>query len=131
MTECKSDFISSKLVFQHFLDVQMVGKNQYSSSLLHSHDTDTRATINMAVGDGVIAAGQDGTCSLMKFKLCQQKEENATHRDGMVYNFLMITCCFKKTVKTYFELKDCYLSHLESEVELPFKLLIVMQNLFS
>ncbi|XP_008431022.1 guanine nucleotide-exchange factor SEC12 [Poecilia reticulata] len=66
----------------HFLDVQMVGKNQYSSSLLHSHDTDTRATINMAVGDGVIAAGQDGTCSLMRFKLCLQKEENATHRDG-------------------------------------------------
>ncbi|XP_043972126.1 prolactin regulatory element-binding protein [Gambusia affinis] len=66
----------------HFLDVKMVGKNQYSSSLLHSHDTDTRATINMAVGDGVIAAGQDGTCSLMKFKLCQQKEENATHKDG-------------------------------------------------
>uniref|UniRef100_A0A3B3XMJ5 Uncharacterized protein n=1 Tax=Poecilia mexicana TaxID=48701 RepID=A0A3B3XMJ5_9TELE len=66
----------------HFLDVQMVGKNQYSSSLLHSHDTDTRATINMAVGDGVIAAGQDGTCSLMRFKLCLQKEENSTHRDG-------------------------------------------------
>ncbi|PWA25496.1 hypothetical protein CCH79_00020087, partial [Gambusia affinis] len=66
----------------HFLDVKMVGKNQYSSSLLHSHDTDTRATINMAVGDGVIAAGQDGTCSLMKFKLCQQKEENAMHKDG-------------------------------------------------
>ncbi|XP_054879162.1 prolactin regulatory element-binding protein isoform X2 [Poeciliopsis prolifica] len=66
----------------HFLDVQMVGKNQYSSSLLHSHDTDTRATINMAIGDGVIAAGQDGKCSIMKFKLCLQKEENATHRDG-------------------------------------------------
>ncbi|KAM4735120.1 guanine nucleotide-exchange factor SEC12 isoform 1-T5 [Anableps anableps] len=66
----------------HFLDLQMVGKNQYSTSLLHSHDTDKRATMNMAVGNGVIAAGQDGTCSLMKFKLCLQKKENATHKDG-------------------------------------------------
>ncbi|XP_012712585.1 prolactin regulatory element-binding protein [Fundulus heteroclitus] len=66
----------------HFLDLQLIGKNQYSTSLLHSHDTEKRATMNMAVGDGVIAAGQDGTCSLMKFKLCQQKEEKAAHKHG-------------------------------------------------
>ncbi|XP_038566224.1 prolactin regulatory element-binding protein-like [Micropterus salmoides] len=57
----------------HFLDLQLFGERQYSASLLHSHDTDTRATMNMAVGDGVIAAGQDGTCSLMRFKHCTQK----------------------------------------------------------
>lgn len=60
-------------MFQHFLDLQLVGEYLYSASLLHSHDTDTRATMNMAVGDGVIAAGQDGTCCLMKFKQCTQK----------------------------------------------------------
>ncbi|XP_075961465.1 guanine nucleotide-exchange factor SEC12 [Anarhichas minor] len=59
----------------HFLDLRLVGEHQYSASLLHSHDTDTRATMNMAVGNGVIAAGQDGTCCLMRFKHCYQKEE--------------------------------------------------------
>lgn len=59
----------------HFLDLQLIGEHQYSASLLHSHDTDTRATMNMAVGNGVIAAGQDGTCCLMRFKHCSPKEE--------------------------------------------------------
>ncbi|XP_029928764.1 guanine nucleotide-exchange factor SEC12 [Myripristis murdjan] len=58
----------------HFLDLQLVGDHQYSATLLHSHDTDLRATMNMAIGDGVIAAGQDGTCCLMRFKQCQKKE---------------------------------------------------------
>ncbi|XP_068592250.1 guanine nucleotide-exchange factor SEC12 isoform X2 [Cebidichthys violaceus] len=62
-----------------FLDLRLVGEHQYSASLLHSHDTDTRATMNMAVGNGVIAAGQDGTCCLMRFKHCSQKEEG---KDG-------------------------------------------------
>ncbi|XP_073343035.1 guanine nucleotide-exchange factor SEC12 [Pagrus major] len=57
-----------------FLDLQLVGEHQYSATLLHSHDTDTRATMNMAVGNGVIAAGQDGTCCVMSFKHCTQKE---------------------------------------------------------
>lgn len=51
-----------------FLDLQLVGERQYSATLVHSHDTETRATMNLAVGNGVIAAGQDGTCCLMKFK---------------------------------------------------------------
>ncbi|XP_051922547.1 prolactin regulatory element-binding protein [Hippocampus zosterae] len=59
----------------HFLELQLVGESQYSASLLHSHDTDTRATMNLALGDGVIAAGQDGTCSLMKVDDCTQKSE--------------------------------------------------------
>lgn len=57
-----------------FLDLHLVGDHQYSTSLIHSHDTDTRATMNLAVGDGVIAAGQDGTCHLMKFKECNEKD---------------------------------------------------------
>ncbi|XP_061676207.1 prolactin regulatory element-binding protein [Syngnathoides biaculeatus] len=60
----------------HFLDLQLVGENQYSASLVHSHDTDTRATMNLALGQGVIAAGQDGTCSLMTFEECTQKSES-------------------------------------------------------
>ncbi|XP_029282807.1 guanine nucleotide-exchange factor SEC12 [Cottoperca gobio] len=67
----------------HFLDLQLVGEHQYSASLLHSHDTDTRATMNMAVGNGVIAAGQDGACCLMRFKHCTQKEEGkASEKDA-------------------------------------------------
>ncbi|XP_068426794.1 guanine nucleotide-exchange factor SEC12 isoform X2 [Clinocottus analis] len=58
-----------------FLELRLVGEHQYSASLLHSHDTDTRATMNMAVGNGVIAAGQDGTCCLMRFKHHSQKVE--------------------------------------------------------
>ncbi|XP_019947000.2 guanine nucleotide-exchange factor SEC12 isoform X1 [Paralichthys olivaceus] len=58
----------------HFLDLELVGEHRYSASLLHAHDTDTRATMNMAVGDGVIAAGQDGTCSLMRFQHCTKTE---------------------------------------------------------
>ncbi|XP_061920052.1 prolactin regulatory element-binding protein-like isoform X1 [Entelurus aequoreus] len=56
----------------HFLEVQLLGENQHSASLLHSHDTDTRATMNLALGDGVIAAGQDGLCALMKFDSAQK-----------------------------------------------------------
>uniref|UniRef100_UPI0037E83581 guanine nucleotide-exchange factor SEC12 isoform X2 n=1 Tax=Semicossyphus pulcher TaxID=241346 RepID=UPI0037E83581 len=67
----------------HFLELQLVGEHQYTATLLHSHDTDTRATMNVAVGDGVIAAGQDGTCSLMRFKRCSQKEDGkAAAKDG-------------------------------------------------
>ncbi|XP_041798963.1 prolactin regulatory element-binding protein isoform X1 [Chelmon rostratus] len=67
----------------HFLDLQLVGEHQYSASLLHSHDTDTRATMNMAVGDGVIAAGQDGTCCVMRFKHCTQKEGGKAEAKGV------------------------------------------------
>ncbi|XP_006806084.1 prolactin regulatory element-binding protein [Neolamprologus brichardi] len=66
----------------HFLDLQLVGECQHSASLLHCHDTDTRATMNMAVGKGVIAAGQDGSCCLMQFKQCTQKEGKDANKDG-------------------------------------------------
>lgn len=39
--------------------------------------------MNMAVGDGVIAAGQDGTCCVMKYKRNKQEEETkATGKEG-------------------------------------------------
>lgn len=72
------------MCFQHFLDLQLVGEHQYSASLLHAHDTDTRATMNMAVCNDVIAAGQDGTCCLMTFKLHGQKDgQNAPKQGGL------------------------------------------------
>lgn len=87
----------SDCVFQHFLDLQLVGEHQHSAILLHSHDTNTHATMNMAVGNGVIAAGQDGTCRLMTFKHCPQKEEG---KGGEAYCYnLNSTCCLKKDIK--------------------------------
>ncbi|XP_077567948.1 guanine nucleotide-exchange factor SEC12 [Stigmatopora nigra] len=65
----------------HFLELQLVGENHYSASLVHSHDTDKRATMNLALGDGVIAAGQDGNCSLMKFEDCTWKSEGNISND--------------------------------------------------
>lgn len=59
----------------HFLDLQLVGEHSYSATLVHSHDTDTRATMNMALCDGVMAVGQDGTCCLLKFKQGSEKED--------------------------------------------------------
>lgn len=69
-------------LLQHFLDVQLVGEHQYSASLLHSHDTSTRATMNVAVGDGVIAAGQDGTCCVMETRVCKREEGSAAAAAG-------------------------------------------------
>lgn len=57
----------------HFLGLGMIG-DQYTATLLHTHDTETRATMNMAIGGDVIAAGQDGSCSLMRFRQNQAKE---------------------------------------------------------
>lgn len=68
---------------QHFLDLQLVGDTQYSTTLVHAHDTDTRANMNLAVADGVLAAGQDGTCCLMKFKHSAEKDGGkAAAKDG-------------------------------------------------
>ncbi|XP_056458861.1 prolactin regulatory element-binding protein [Gadus chalcogrammus] len=58
----------------HFLGLELVGEHQYSATLLHAHDTETRATMNLAIADGVIAAGQDGNCSMMRFKQRQSNE---------------------------------------------------------
>ncbi|KAJ8288337.1 hypothetical protein COCON_G00009960 [Conger conger] len=65
----------------HFLGLEWVG-GQHSATLLHSHDTDTRATMNLALGGDVIAAGQDGTCSLMRFKQSPKKDGRKAAASG-------------------------------------------------
>ncbi|XP_072534937.1 guanine nucleotide-exchange factor SEC12 [Salminus brasiliensis] len=66
----------------HFLSLELVG-SQHSATLLHSHDTGACATMNMALGGDVIAAGQDGNCSLMRFRQRTPKEGQSTSgKDG-------------------------------------------------
>ncbi|XP_042659162.1 prolactin regulatory element-binding protein [Tyto alba] len=52
----------------HFLQLEQVG-GQLSASLLHSHDTETRATMTMALAGDIIAAGQDASCHILRFTL--------------------------------------------------------------
>ncbi|XP_044865875.1 prolactin regulatory element-binding protein-like isoform X3 [Mauremys mutica] len=52
----------------HFLQLEQIG-GQLSASLLHSHDTETRATMSMALAGDVIAAGQDASCHILRFRL--------------------------------------------------------------
>uniref|UniRef100_A0A8C4UL63 Prolactin regulatory element binding n=1 Tax=Falco tinnunculus TaxID=100819 RepID=A0A8C4UL63_FALTI len=52
----------------HFLQLEQIG-GQLSASLLHSHDTETRATMTMALADDIIAAGQDASCHILRFSL--------------------------------------------------------------
>lgn len=66
----------------HFLELQQAGEHEFSATLLHAHDTDTKANMNLALADDVIAAGQDGNCSLMKFKQAQNKTKAATKDAG-------------------------------------------------
>lgn len=47
--------------------------------------------MNMAVGDGVIAAGQDGICCVMKIKHCKQKGGGQpSAKDGEAYCYLLV-----------------------------------------
>lgn len=90
-------------VFQHFLELQLVGEHQYSVSLLHSHDTDTRATMNMAISNGVIAAGQDGTCCLMRFKHCTQMKDGEAYCDNLnlIYDKFKYVHHYVATIKLF------------------------------
>ncbi|XP_020308424.1 prolactin regulatory element-binding protein-like isoform X1 [Oncorhynchus kisutch] len=65
----------------HFLGLELVG-DQHCATLVHSHDTDTRATMNLAIGGDVIAAGQDGKCSLMRFRQRQTRGKAAAKDAG-------------------------------------------------
>ncbi|XP_066551892.1 guanine nucleotide-exchange factor SEC12 isoform X1 [Amia ocellicauda] len=51
----------------HFLRMERVD-GQLTASLAHSFDTDPRATMSLALGGDVIAAGQDASCHLLRFK---------------------------------------------------------------
>ncbi|XP_051577545.1 prolactin regulatory element-binding protein-like isoform X1 [Myxocyprinus asiaticus] len=66
----------------HFLSLELVS-GKHSATLLHTHDTDTRATMNMSLGGDVIAAGQDGNCSLMKFgQRAPKQTKKPADKDG-------------------------------------------------
>ncbi|XP_067406612.1 guanine nucleotide-exchange factor SEC12 [Emydura macquarii macquarii] len=52
----------------HFLQLERVG-GRLSASLLHCHDTETRATMSMALAGELIAAGQDASCHILRFRL--------------------------------------------------------------
>ncbi|XP_030324743.1 prolactin regulatory element-binding protein isoform X2 [Calypte anna] len=56
---------------------------QLSASLLHSHDTETRATMTMALADDIIAAGQDASCHILRFSLQgPEAKSGSSGRDG-------------------------------------------------
>ncbi|XP_065586665.1 prolactin regulatory element-binding protein isoform X2 [Cyrtonyx montezumae] len=49
----------------HFLQLEQIG-GRLSASLLHCHDTETRATMSMALSGDIIAAGQDHSCHILR-----------------------------------------------------------------
>lgn len=53
---------------KHFLQLDW-REGKLSASLLHAHDTETRATMTMALAGNFIAAGQDATCHILSFQL--------------------------------------------------------------
>uniref|UniRef100_A0A493TH53 Uncharacterized protein n=1 Tax=Anas platyrhynchos platyrhynchos TaxID=8840 RepID=A0A493TH53_ANAPP len=65
----------------HFLQLEQVG-GQLSASLLHSHDTETRATMTMALAGDFIAAGQDADCHILRFSLQPPPGRSAAGRDA-------------------------------------------------
>lgn len=60
----------------HFLQLEQIN-GCLSASLLHSHDTETRATMNLALAGDILAAGQDAQCQLLRFQIHQQKGSKA------------------------------------------------------
>ncbi|NXQ26432.1 PREB protein, partial [Alaudala cheleensis] len=65
----------------HFLQLEQIG-GQLSASLLHCHDTETRATMTMALAGDVIAAGQDNSCHILRFSVQEPEAPGAAGKDG-------------------------------------------------
>lgn len=65
----------------HFLQLEQIN-GRLSASLLHSHDTETRATMNLALAGNILAAGQDAHCQLLRFQTDQQKGKNKAEKAG-------------------------------------------------
>ncbi|KAM5254054.1 guanine nucleotide-exchange factor SEC12 isoform 3-T3 [Hipposideros larvatus] len=65
----------------HFLQLEQIN-GRLSASLLHSHDTETRATMNLALAGNILAAGQDAHCQLLRFQTQQQKGKNKAEKAG-------------------------------------------------
>ncbi|XP_070655072.1 cell growth regulator with EF hand domain protein 1 isoform X5 [Bos indicus] len=63
----------------HFLQLEQIN-GRLSASLLHSHDTETRATMNLALAGNILAAGQDAHCQLLRFQIHQQKGKNKAEK---------------------------------------------------
>lgn len=58
----------------HFLRLEQIG-GQLSASQIHYHDTETRATMTMALAGNFIAAGQDASCHILRYTEPVRKEE--------------------------------------------------------
>nr|XP_058936019.1 prolactin regulatory element-binding protein isoform X2 [Kogia breviceps] len=65
----------------HFLQLEQIN-GRLSASLLHSHDTETRATMNLALAGNILAAGQDAHCQLLRFQTHPQKSKNKAEKAG-------------------------------------------------
>ncbi|KAK1333213.1 hypothetical protein QTO34_006751 [Cnephaeus nilssonii] len=65
----------------HFLQLEQIN-GRLSASLLHSHDTETRATMNLALAGNILAAGQDAHCQLLRFQTHQQKGKSKAEKAG-------------------------------------------------
>uniref|UniRef100_A0A8C8VM24 Prolactin regulatory element binding n=1 Tax=Pelusios castaneus TaxID=367368 RepID=A0A8C8VM24_9SAUR len=65
----------------HFLQLERIG-GRLSASLLHCHDTETRATMTMALAGDLIAAGQDASCHLLRFCLHRPEQRDGGTSDG-------------------------------------------------
>ncbi|XP_062934172.1 prolactin regulatory element-binding protein isoform X4 [Cynocephalus volans] len=65
----------------HFLQLERIN-GCLSASLLHSHDTETRATMNLALAGDILAAGQDAHCQLLRFQAHQQKGSSKAEKAG-------------------------------------------------
>ncbi|XP_063770968.1 prolactin regulatory element-binding protein [Pseudophryne corroboree] len=59
----------------HFLRLERIS-DKLGAALLYSHDTDTRATMNLAVAGELLAAGQDATCHILRYQHHPKKEKN-------------------------------------------------------
>ncbi|XP_068135898.1 guanine nucleotide-exchange factor SEC12 isoform X2 [Hyperolius riggenbachi] len=51
----------------HFLRLENIS-GRISASLLHSYDTDTRPTMNLAITGDTLATGQDAVCHILRFQ---------------------------------------------------------------
>uniref|UniRef100_A0A8C7BD49 Prolactin regulatory element-binding protein n=1 Tax=Neovison vison TaxID=452646 RepID=A0A8C7BD49_NEOVI len=65
----------------HFLQLEQIN-GRLGASLLHSHDTETRATMNLALAGNILAAGQDAHCHLLRFQTHQQKGKTKAEKAG-------------------------------------------------
>ncbi|XP_075440990.1 guanine nucleotide-exchange factor SEC12, partial [Ascaphus truei] len=58
----------------HFLWLERIS-DRLSASLLLSYDTETRATMTMALAGDMLAAGQDASCHILRWQTREEKNE--------------------------------------------------------